>query len=230
MSQNWVWHANEFEVGASVPKGIAFKSDPLALILWMKSNKKNNYDISQELGKLSEMHVTDDLARKALDIRKYYRNKLVMLALKGTEFSDYRQALRKFVDTDNIYYIREDFIPLATKLPDFYKEDLTYDRLKSSYVVNQETYYKKYHNNETVELTPVECVSRKSRSANVLNYYFADDKKRLYKIWIAPNNPCLHLFEREFAKDKVTIKGHFSGEKITGNEIYLYGFTAWEIQ
>ena len=230
-AKQWTWHSDDiFEAGSSKPKGIAFKSDPLAIILWMKSNNIENYNIAVDVKTKNEMHVTDDLARKALEIRKYFRNKLLMLALKGTEFSDYRKALRDFVEADNIYYIREDFIPLATKLPEFYEEDLLYDHLKSVYNVKQDTYHKKFRTDATLELIPIKHHRRKSRSGDAVNYYFTDAKNQLYKIWLDPKNPCLHLFEREFKKDKVTVKGNIVGDRIKGNEIYLFNINNWQIQ
>lgn len=230
-AQQWTWHSDDiFEVGSTKPKGIAFKSDPLAIILWMKSNGIPNYNIASDVKTKNEMHVTDGLARKALEIRKYYRNKLMMLVLKGAELSQYRKSLYEFVESNNIYYIREDFIPLATKLPEFYEEDLLYDRLKLNYDVKKDTYYKKFKTDAMLELTPIELNRRKSRSSDVVNYYFTDRKNRLFKIWLAPNNPCLHLFDREFSKDKITIKGNIAGEKIKGNEIYCFNINNWTVQ
>lgn len=228
-ANQWKWYADEFEIGASRPKGIAFKADPLALVLSLKDQNRANFDIAHDLPKMSEIFATKDYMHCALKIRKYYRNRLVMQALKGIEMSKFRKDLRELVESDNVYYLREDFIPMIIKLPDFYEEDTMFDSFKKSFKTTENAYYRKGFINHNISLFPIKQHRRKTRQGDAINYYFTDEVKHLYKLYLDPRNPCLHLFDREFKKDQINFTCSFSGNKIRGTDMNMFYINEWVI-
>lgn len=229
--QQWSWYSDEFEAGASRPKGIAYKADPLALVLMMKAQNKANYDIAHELKHMSEIFATKEDAHLAQKIRKYYRNRLVIQTLKGKhEMSNFRKDLYEFVDSDNIYYLREDFIPMVTKLPDFYEEDLMYDDFKKFLKTDRKTYEVDARLGGEFTLYPVRKHHRKTQKCNILNYFFADGEKQLYKIMLDPKNPLLHLFDRLFEQDKINFIGNRFNHDIRGTDLNMFILHEWEVQ
>ena len=230
-AQQWKWYSDEFEVGTTRPKGIAYKTDPLAIVLLKKLiDGKANYEIAQELRTASTLEISNnDILNAAADIRKYYRNKLVMLTLKGKKISKFRQDLYELVETDNILYLREDFIPMLVKLPDFYEEDKMFDRFAKEYDTSDKTYHRVSGVDKKISLVPVEKHRRKTTKGDATNYYFTDHKKRLYKLELNPNNPCMHLFDREFNRDKLDLKCNVGGMKIRGTEMNMFYISNWQV-
>jgi len=230
-AQTWKWYADEFEAGASRPRGLAYQSDPLAIVLMMKAiDGKANWEIAHDIKNANSLVLNgDDFYHSALEIRKYYRNKLMMHVLKGGTLSQYRTDLREFVESDNLHYIKEDFIPLMVKLPDFYEEDKMLDQFVKEYKTDSNTYNKKGAIDIKRTLTPIISHRRKTRNGDSVNYYFNDDEKRLYKLDVSPNNPLKHLFDREFRKDELTFTTNVAGTRIRGTEINMFYMSNWVI-
>jgi hypothetical protein len=230
-AQQWKWYSDEFEVGATRPKGIAYQSDPLAIVLMMKLfDGKSNYEIAHDIRTANTLVINNnELPQSAERIRKYYRNKLMMHVLKGGTLSQYRTDLRELVESENIYYIREDFIPMLVKLPDFYEEDTILDQLVKDYRTDARTYAKKGALDVTRTLMPIISNRRKTRNGDSVNYYFNDKENKLYKLEVGPNNPLKHLFDREFKKDQLVFKTNIAGHRIRGTDINMFYMSNWVI-
>ena len=230
-TQQWKWYADEFEVGATRPKAIAYETDPLAIVLMMKIiDNKANYQIAHDVRSANTLIIDDEnLLRAAADIRKYYRNKLMMQVLKGKQLSKYRMDLQELVSSDNVRYLREDFVPMLVKLPDFYEEDKMLDKFVKEYKTDKDS-YKTNHLDTTLFLRPLEKHRRKTTKGDSTNYYFTDDSNKLFKLTLDPNNPCMHLFDREFNRNELAIKCNAVSSAIRGTDIHFYSVNNWYVK
>jgi len=228
----WKWEPDFFETGDTRPKGFAYKTDPLALVLMEKDNGKPNHEIAHSIRSMNTVVPNkQSYIKDALQIRKHYRNKLMMMALKGQKLSKFREDLRDFVESDNINYIREDFIPMIIKLPEFYEEDMMYETLKKECETDPEFYnMQRAVLGADLQLHPLSKHRRKVRAGDQENYYFTDKNRYLYHIALDPRNPCLHLFEREFRKNTVTLKGNVFSHIVKGTGVGYFHLESWEVQ
>jgi hypothetical protein len=113
---------------SETPEGpIVFKDDPIAMACW-------SYRVSQEGGfAWLDLHAAkpepQDRAT-AVDIRRYYADRLLMTALKSNSvMSEFRRKLYGVV-TDN-YQVKKSEEGLLYRLPYFYAEDTGLDHVMS---------------------------------------------------------------------------------------------------
>jgi hypothetical protein len=126
ISINW----NDFltSVDSEPPEGpIVFKDDPIAMACW-------SYRVSQEGGfAWLDLHAAKPESQDratAVDIRRYYADRLLMTALKSNGvMSEFRRKLYGVV-TDN-YQVKKSEEGLLYRLPYFYAEDTGLDHVMS---------------------------------------------------------------------------------------------------
>ena len=208
---------------------LKLQADPLALVIGQIENGKPLWEIGDWLRSAQQMLAQMSHVEKANDIKRYYRNKLMLRTLKYSEqkFTKFRQDLRDFVESEDPYTIFETDIPMILKLPEFYEEDKMMDELQKEYHMTSE-FYTMY--NGITTLKPVRKHQRKTKNHNAINYWFTDHADRMYRISVKPDNELLHLFEREFNKDLVTIDATFYPTKIRGQEYVFFNISKWNIR
>jgi hypothetical protein len=75
--------------------------------------------------------VSTQAAQAADSIRQHYKNKLMIVSLKGNTVSDFRQRVNEIID--NPRTLRDSDIPVILRMPDFYAEDQAMQELVKNY-------------------------------------------------------------------------------------------------
>lgn len=223
---------DELELGR-YPRDVKrkFKADPLALVITQRKLGKPMWEIADWLRSNNAQEIlalTEDV-EKANDIKRYYRNKLVMRALKysNQNMSKFRQDLREYVESDNPYSIYANDIPMIVKLPEFYLEDIMMDEFKKEYSM-KEASYRNY--TATTRLRPLRKHQRKTSKTDSVNYWFTDIAGCIYKFNIDPKNQLLHLFDKVvYDKEYVDITATFNKTKVRGQDYVYYTPNNWSI-
>ena len=208
---------------------LKYNADPLALVLGYRDGCMENWKIAE---KIIETDTQQLLAQKTYvtqseEIKRYYRNRFVISSLKNTghNMSRFRQDLYNFVESNDPYTVYKNDIPMIVKLPDFYEEDKMMDGFNKECCMDA-----KYYDNVTDSrfLYPMRKHHRKTKRTDQLHFWFQDSNKLVYRINIDPKNPLLHLFEREFAKDKICLSGTFYSTRIRGQDYTFYSLNNWK--
>lgn len=177
------------------PKIVKFTDDPVALScasyrLWKMGGPR-----------WSDIHfasVAEEDRVTALELKKYYRDNLVIDALKyGTNGrSEFRNKLAKLVIDELVYTDKE--VGMLYRLPYFYEEDRALDRV----VAQTETAKENFRGHkQTATYTLVEKVLRSRRSGEYYNYWLTSDcDQAAYYMTIKDDNPLRPMFESIIAK------------------------------
>lgn len=213
---------------------LKFKSDPLALVIGFRASGMENWAIAEKLSLSTSYEVLahKDSVAQAEKVKRYYKNRFMLKALKQGEqnMSRFRRNLYDFVESDDPYTIYKNDIPMIVKLPDFYEEDCAMDNLAKEYNMTASDYSRVVHKlDSSFDLTPVARIDRNTKNSKDYNYYFADSDDKVYRISLKPDNPLLHLFEKEFGKERVTIQGNAMTTVLRGTEYGFYNLTAWQL-
>jgi len=125
----------------------------------------------------------------AEEIAEYYKNKLVTRALTQTDHgrdgrcSTFNRDLGQALRLNDEFTCKEEFFPILYRLPDFYIEDQSIDKLVQNYVSHHGHPWSVLGNNVIVgELKFVKKVVVKKRTYNVTVYYFSDPDQHLIRI------------------------------------------------
>jgi hypothetical protein len=222
---------DEIESNVKKPDPVKYNFDPLGLTIARFAVGKTKVEVVEELSRAgSIISENGDYDQQADNIRKYYRNKLLIQSLKHTNgtMSKFRQDLQKYVNSDSPNEIDRSDVPMIVKLPDFYAEDKMMDQFEKEYVMNAK-YYKKQTAYNSLTLYPMDKFHRKTKSSDSLHYWFRDDDNLVYRIELEPKNPCLHLFEREFANSSVKLDTLCNFTKTRGQTYVFYNLNKWKI-
>lgn len=150
-------------------KPLSYKQDPLALswasyAVWLRDPNRRWVD-------LDNVEASAHDHEMANQTRKYYREKLVLDALKGTRFSDFRQALGEIVNGDN-QVLESRHLGIIYRLPYFYVEDTERANLFKHFgfsAIKQDNFV-----DDVRELVAVKRIFRSRRSNEVHEYWFKD--------------------------------------------------------
>jgi hypothetical protein len=187
--------------------------DLLALsCTWFRLRKeKQPTGIGNLLSNELFLHVTEEDRSYASTVRDYYSKKLMMLTLKETKLSVFRQDLKEFIHGDAKKFL-EKSIPMVYKLPEFYEFDSTFDVLKRELVKEIEEDSNKFirctnTRQQSIRLTPITSLMKNTKRIKTVEYWFKDHIGRAYMVSIEPKNPLRPLWDREFARPEIVMSG-----------------------
>lgn len=146
-----------------------------------------------------------ELAEK---IRKYYRGKIVLSKLRGSQMSKFRQDLAKFINIDwnSTTKISDSYAGMIYKLPYFYHHDLI---LASEVFDNEYQNINKHQQSwEEVTLTYIRSLDERQKRNPSIKYWFKDQHDNRYSVSIEKTNSLIPTWEH-FIKNPVTIKGAY---------------------
>lgn len=178
--------------------------------------------------------ITDEDIAKAKKIRRYYKKKFLTLALSNKIHSKFRQDFYEFLCNDDVYRVRQSFIPIIVKAPSFYTEDVTLDKIEDMLAK------KELHNTmddfvreTTWNFKLLYTTDRITKKVKERNYWFKytqdSGKDYLARLSLDLKNPLLHLFEREIESGSVDIQGAMSTHTIRGRNIQFSNIQDWKI-
>lgn len=172
---------------------------------------------------LETVVVWQDDIEEAERLKKYYREKMVIEALKssnGINRSQFRQKLAKLVV--NELEITKDEIGLLHRLPYFYAEDLdldsivgqTDDRLVKHQGV-QRTLFE-------ATLTPVKQILVSRRAGEYYHYWFKDSNNTPYNFVIKGDNPLFKMFDSLYQRPSLRINADLYPKSMRGHRGHNY--------
>lgn len=156
--------------------------------------------------------------QKANHIRKYYRNKLTIQALKSQAMSNFRVDLQELLNL-HPKKLKLKFLPMMIRLPSFYVEDQAIDLLKKKTI--QPALQRRVYNKEIRTLTHVSTIHRKSKNHDANWYWFVDDNNILHRLAVDGKNKLSHILEK-FLDKPVQIEANYPVSTVRGTELHFF--------
>ena len=156
--------------------------------------------------------------QRANQIRKYYRNKLTIQALKSKAMSNFRVDLQELLGMDPCK-LKLKFLPMMIRLPAFYKEDAVIDSLKKTTLspIPARVRLEK----ETKTLKYVESIHRKTKNQDTKWYWFVDDRNLLHRLSVDGKNKLSHILEK-FLDKPITIEANYPVQTVRGTDLSFF--------
>ena len=214
----------EFQFNDDVQKYEVYEisKDLLALsVCWARYRKSRDISGPQPtITKLldSELFrlVTEDDIAHANIIRDYYSKKIMVLKLKNVGFTAFREDLNTFIHNDGKMF-KENMLPLAYRLPEFYKYDVEFEKMSFEY--NKEVKRNDDPHVVTVkQLKFIKKLSVNNKRNKHQEYWFSDIYNNLVNINIENSNPLLSLLDMIVDKNDIKIQGNFRKCSRDGSE------------
>jgi len=156
--------------------------------------------------------------QRANQIRKYYRNKLTILALKSQSMSNFRVDLQELLSMDPTK-LKLKFLPMMIRLPSFYKEDTIIDNLKKTTVVPMHNRARPEKESRT--LTFVDKIHRKTKNQDLNWYWFVNEQNVLHRLSVDGKNKLSHILEK-FLDKPVTIEANYPVQTVRGTDLSFF--------
>ena len=178
--------------------------DPLAVAYMYTQDPFTNayfgYDTSE---------LTDEHRDKAREIRSYYRDKLMLAALKDNKMSKFRQDLWAFLERNNNSYKPEE-LGMIQSLPRFYAEDQFLEKIREEYNNTPRNKAKDNPGGEHLTLTYIGSFKKRTRLTfskmrNCVSYWFHDEDDRLFNIILEEFNPFRNLWDNMIQTGSIDI-------------------------
>jgi len=136
--------------------------------------------------------VTQTDRDKAAIVRDYYSKKIVVWKLKGDNLTKFREDMNSFIHTDGKIF-KEDMMPLAYRLPEFYDYDSDFDMLTNEYNKKVAQDQQNFVGSKRLKLAKSYVVGKKY--AKRKEYWFSDDNNDLVSLSIGLDNPLMSLLD-----------------------------------
>lgn len=156
--------------------------------------------------------------QQANNIRKHYRNKLTILALKSQAMSNFRVDLQELLNLDP-RKLKLKFLPMMIRLPNFYAEDQIIETLKKETV--QPKPDRRRYDKEIKTLKHVSTIYRKTKNTEAKWYFFTDDRNLLHRLSIDGKNKLNHVFEK-FLDKPLQIEANYPVTSIRGTDLNFF--------
>ncbi len=186
---------------------IKFKQDPVAAAcasyrIWTESPANRWSD-------LEYVQVTQEDIERAEQLKKYYREKLVMESLtsmRNVNRSEFRRKLAQLVVNELVYTKRE--LGLLYRLPYFYQEDLDLDAIVAETDCKLVTDVLGAKDVHEYGLAPLRQVLRSRASGDYYHYWFRDTTyNHPHNLVVRHDNPLRSLIDGLFKQTRIHING-----------------------
>lgn len=173
---------------------------------------------------LETVVVWQDDIEEAERLKKYYRDSMIMQALKssnGVSRSQFRQKLAKLVVNDLV--ITKEEIGLLMRLPYFYEEDLSLDYVKAvtdcSMVKNNASMQRTLRE---CTLTPLKKILVSRRSGDYYHYWFTDTDNTPYNFVVKSDNPLIAMFNGVYKQPELRVNANLYTKAMKGHRNHIY--------
>lgn len=191
----------------------------LLSVVWQRLRKEREQNnIPTNVSSIVDKHLFDSITHEDRErtekIRDYYSKKFVMWALNEVRLSNFREDLKKLIQSDGKIF-QENIKPLAYRLPEFYDYDISFDEMFVAH--NPKIKASDRVNRKTISLVKT-CMHRR-RHHSYKEFWFKDENDNLSLITVNKDNPLMSLMDH-FSKNTFTIVGNFT-KKIRDNREYF---------
>jgi hypothetical protein len=196
---------------------IEIKEDLLALsVAWHRIRSNGELlSIHTLISKELFEKVNNQDRELANTIRDYYSKKLMILKLKNSRLSKFREDLNIFVHNKTDIHQKEIF-PLVYRLPEFYQYDSAFDKIKMEH--DSAIVIPSMFTNQVFSLKFIKSFIVKSKLGKRKEFWFANKDNHLVNMTLVENNPLISLLEKQF-NEPLNVHGLF---KIKTRDGYNY--------
>lgn len=155
------------------PVEVRLQDDPIALS-WASYHVWQNFPARRWVS-LNDVEAHEHDRKIAFATRRYYRDRLTLLALKGKELTNFQTALYSLVSSETA--LMSDQVGMVMKLPYFYTEDITQDSIfanSTPVVPGKDRESRVMQRSGTITPQAVYLMSRKAQECYC--YWFQDDQ------------------------------------------------------
>lgn len=193
-----------------------FKDDPfvLAVAAW-RTTVESNFVVRWP--GLSTLKPTDADRQRAQEMKRYYRDRVMVRALKNTQLTKFSQDLYDLMLTEEV---REKHMGMLLRLPFFYQEDLDYDDLTARVVPvrpwAQTLQQALTANKEIRKLTPVKKIFHSRKSGEYWQYWFTDDLEQPVLWTVRSTNALISVVDGLFKEPACVIEAFYHTGQLRG--------------
>lgn len=185
---------------------------------WSRLREANQaHFISSMLENRLFEEVTKEDIETAAKIRDYYDKKIMVLKLKNIEMSNFRKSLIELLAGDGTKF-KEDLVPLAYRLPEFYKYDVEFEKLL--FAVKREVDMDIGEVHKAATLTLVKEFTVTSRKfGKRKEYWFVDaETNNLVTFHVETSNPLISLMDKLVRNPTIFVDAVFKKRERDGYE------------
>ena len=223
-------NGENYKVGAPPKRVIQFKQDPIACAcasyrIWQENPARRWSD-------LDSVVVWQDDIEQAQALRKYYRERLVMSALKNVnrQVSEFRRKLGALV-TDQLE-ITKDELGLLYRLPYFYAEDLDIDYVVAN-TANSREISPVPADSQPLVMTflPLRKIFRSRRSAEVNQYWWTAEPGGIpFEFSVRTDNPLAGMIDGLFEREQVTLQHRVRPTSFRGYHADRWHYSLYDLR
>lgn len=198
---------------------VALPADPVACAcasyrIWRENPARRWADIETVV-------VWQDDIEEAERLKKYYRDRMLIEALKSTNGvtrSQFKQKLAKLVI--NELPITKKEIGLLCRLPYFYKEDQALDSIvtETNDSAVQDTVCHAYYG----IFTPLKKILVSRSAGEYYHYWFTDSERTPYNFVIKSDNPLRGMFETMYNNGPMNLHANIYPKNMRGHRNHRY--------
>lgn len=198
---------------------IASHDDPFALSVasWRKAIE-SNYTIRWT--PIADCRATDADRIRAAEMKKFYRDKIALRALKDAKMTQFNHDLYNVLNTGQVTYQQ---MGMLLRLPYFYQEDL--DRMELKQQVNRLPHRRitlaQALQNERVthQLKPVKKIFMGRKGSELWEYWFVTEFNDPVCWTVKTTNPLISVVEGLFDQACCWIEGSFQTGQRRGDDL-----------
>lgn len=197
--------------------------DLLALsVCWARYRKvRNEPGLHPNITKLidSELFrlVTEEDIAHANVIRDHYSKRIMMWKLKNITLTPFREDLNTFIHSNGKTF-KENMMPLAYRLPEFYEYDVEFEKMSFDYNKEVKRHDDSMFVSERKQLKFVKQMSVNNRRLKRKEYWFSDSFNNLVTFSIEPSNPLISMLDMTLKNNEVNVVGKYKKISRDGNE------------
>jgi len=215
----------EFAFNDNVTKYEVYEisQDLLALsVCWSRYRKvRNEPGLHPNITKLidSELFrlVTEEDIAHANVIRDHYSKRIMMWKLKNITLTPFREDLNTFIHSNGKTF-KENMMPLAYRLPEFYEYDVEFEKMSFDYNKEVKRHDDSLFVSESKQLKFVKQLSVNNRRLKRKEYWFSDSFNNLVTFSIEPSNPLISMLDMTLKNNEVNVVGKYKKISRDGNE------------
>ena len=167
---------------------------------------------------LNDVEAQEHDREQAWITRRYYRDRLTMLALKGKELTNFQSSLYGLVSGESV--LMSDQVGMVMKLPYFYVEDITQDGIfRDSQAITDDRH--RVHQTGVIRPTTSYLMSRRSNECYC--YWFQDEQGHPVMWAVSTSNSLRSLVDSLHRRGQpIPVRAHWHVQRRSSDRSQLF--------